>query len=66
MRSGVAMTAIVAGVVVQKFVHLVARNADLMKMMRAVTDNTLLVVTVMAIVMLGVVITCMVTVMARG
>jgi hypothetical protein len=54
------MTAIVAGVVPQKFVHLVTRDADLMKIVWVVTDGAFVVLirmtaVVLAVVMLAVV-----------
>jgi hypothetical protein len=49
------MTAIVAGVVPQKFVHLATRDADLMKIVWVVTDGAFVVLIRMtAVVMLAV------------
>jgi hypothetical protein len=49
------MTAIVAGVVPQKFVHLATRDADLMKIVWVVTDGAFVVLIRMTAVVLTVV-----------
>ncbi|HEV3394389.1 MAG TPA: hypothetical protein VG103_12880 [Chthoniobacterales bacterium] len=46
------MTAKVAGVVLQKFVHLATGDADLMKIVRVVTDGAFVVLILMITVMM--------------
>jgi hypothetical protein len=69
------MTAEVARVVPQEFVHLVAGNTDLMKVMRIVTDGAFIalivlvatfMVAVVFIVMVAVVLIVMITFVTRG
>jgi hypothetical protein len=70
------MTAKVAGVVLQKFVHLATGDADLMKIVRVVTDGAfdvlILMITVMmiAVVVVAVVVVLMIAfviiLMTRG
>ena len=61
------MTAIVAGVVPQEFVHLATRDADLMKIVWIVTDGAFVVlirmiaVVVVAVMMIAVVVVAVVT-----
>jgi hypothetical protein len=46
------MTAKVAGMVLQKFVHLAARDADLVKIVRVVTNGALIFIVMIAIVLI--------------
>jgi hypothetical protein len=58
------MTAKVAGVVLQKFVHLATGDADLMKIVRVVTDGAFVVLILMITVMMTAVVVVAVVVVA--